>query len=167
MLAMDAEDLGKEYVDLYKTYSEGDATESEMEVFRAMQPMPGGRYLNYACGRWSESIKLLRQEGFDLYGYEPFVQDGQDLPSHILTRPDQLADLQFDGLMSHNFIEHLQDPAALFHELDSILKPGGCMVHATVCYEYAIEYTRFHLLFFLGRSTERLAKRCGFEVGEL
>ncbi len=167
MLAMGAEELGREYVDLYKTYSESDATDSEIRVFRAMQPKLGGRYLNYGCGRWSESVPRLREEGYDVYGYEPFVQDGPNLPSYILTRPDQLCDLQFDGIMSHNFIEHLQDPAAMLRELDAILAPGGSMVHATPCYEYAYEFTRFHLVFFLGRSIETLAARCGFRVEDI
>jgi len=38
------------------------------------------------------------------------------------------------------------------------------MAHATPCFEYLFEYTRFHLFFFPGRSREVLAQRAGLKI---
>ena len=40
------------------------------------------------------------------------------------------------------------------------------MAHATPCFEYLYEFTRFHLFFFLGRSRELLAKSAGLDLSE-
>ncbi len=167
MLQMEARALGKEYSDLYKTYSEGDSTESEMEAFLALEPVKGRRYLNYGCGAWSSSIEKLREDGYDLYGYEPFAQAEEASPSYILTRPEQLQEGYFDGVMSHNFLEHVQDPVSFLVETKRLLGPGGKMLHATPCYEYEYEFTRFHLFFFLGRSVQVIADRSGLVAGDL
>jgi len=46
----------------------------------------------------------------------------------------------------------------------SLTKAGSLMSHATPCFDYKFEFTRFHLFFFLGRSREVLAKRAGLDV---
>ena len=43
----------------------------------------------------------------------------------------------------------------------SLLRPGGRMSHATPCFEYRYQYTRFHLHFFAGRSRALLAQKAG------
>ena len=65
---------------------------------------------------------------------------------------------------SNDLIEHLQNPVEELCFMKSLLKPDGKMYHATGCYEYAFEYTRFHLFFFLGRSLQLLAQKSGLEV---
>lgn len=166
MLRMSAEDLGREYRELYATYEEGDSTVSEIASFRLMELRPGGRYLNYGCGRWSRSIPALRAEGYDVIGYEPFSHEGA-LPAYVKTSEAELASLKFDGILTHNILEHVQDPVAFNLRLGSWLRPGGRIVHATPCYEYAFEYTRFHVLFLPGRSAEVLAARSGMKAGPL
>lgn len=166
MLRMSARALGREYRELYATYDEGDATGSEIGSFRLMGLRPGGLYLNYGCGRWSRSIPTLRAEGYDVIGYEPFSQEG-DLPSYVKTSEAELSALKFDGILTHNILEHVQDPVAFNLQLASWLKPGGRIVHATACYDYAYEFSRFHLLFFTGRSAEVLAARSGMTLGPL
>jgi len=46
------------------------------------------------------------------------------------------------------------------------LKPEGRMAHATPCFEYLYEYTRFHLFFFPGRSRFHLARNAGLKIDE-
>jgi len=166
MLRMSAKDLGREYRELYATYEEGDSTDSEISSFRLMQLRPGGRYLNYGCGRWSRSIPRLRAEGYDVIGYEPFSHEGS-LPEYVKTSEEELSSLSFDGILTHNILEHVQDPVAFNRLLGSWLKPDGRLVHATACYEYAYEFSRFHTLFFPGRSAEVLASRSGMKIGPL
>jgi hypothetical protein len=38
------------------------------------------------------------------------------------------------------------------------------MSHATPCFEYRFEFTRFHLFFFLGRSRSLLARQAGLQI---
>lgn len=166
MLRMSAQELRREYRELYATYEEGDSTDSEIASFRLLDLRPGGRYLNYGCGRWSRSISKLRAEGFDVIGYEPFSHEGE-LPDYVKTDETDFSSLRFDGILTHNILEHVQDPVAFNRQLASWLKPGGRIAHATPCYDYAYEFTRFHVLFLPGRSAEVLAARSGMELGPL
>jgi len=45
-----------------------------------------------------------------------------------------------------------------------LLQPGGKMAHATPCFEYLYEYTRFHLFFFLGRYHQLFADKADLAV---
>ena len=45
-----------------------------------------------------------------------------------------------------------------------LLKQGGCMVHGSGCYEYAFEYTRFHLTFFTGKSLDFLGRTLNMDI---
>ena len=50
----------------------------------------------------------------------------------------------------------------------SMMTDDGVMVHGSGCYDYAFEYTRFHLTFFTGNALEYLGKETGlgYELGE-
>lgn len=71
---------------------------------------------------------------------------------------------QFDGIFSNNVLEHLSQPADDLRRMKGWLKPGATMAHATPCFEYLYEYTRFHLFFFPGRSRELLADQAGLRI---
>jgi hypothetical protein len=67
--------------------------------------------------------------------------------------------------MSHNLLEHLVDPVAELRFMRSLLRDEHSrMVHATACFRYEIEYSRFHLFFFTGRSLEVIAARTGMRL---
>lgn len=167
MLAMTPAELALEYKELYATYDEADSTASELASFRLLGLRPGGVYLNYGSGRWSRSIEILRTEGYEVWGYEPFVRSGERLPSYLLTEESALTGRRFDGILTHNILEHVQDPVGFTRQLAGWLRPEGRLVHATACFEYAYEISRFHLCFFPGRSAGRLAERAGLELGPL
>jgi SAM-dependent methyltransferase len=145
---------------LYTDYSEVDSTAEEIRAFRALDPKPGGVYLNWGSGAWSESVERLRSEGFDVWGYEPHA----DVQSEFVVRRRDQISARFDGVFSNNLIEHLFDPAAQFADWKSLLKPGGRMAHASPCYEWLYAFTRFHVFFPLGDSPARLAERTGFRL---
>jgi hypothetical protein len=165
MLSLSRQALDTEYRDLYSVYEENDSTTLEIAAFDYLNPRPNGRYLNFGSGRWSSALSLLRQRGYDIVGFEPYSRtDGQ---GKVITREEELRQLRFDGIMSNNLIEHLQDPVAALTMQAALLKDqDSCMVHATSCYRYELEHSRFHLFFFVGRSVEVLARRAGLRVEE-
>ena len=159
-LELPPELIEADYRLLYQSYSEGDSTEQELRAFRALDPRPGGLYLNWGSGAWSGSVEQLRAEGFDVWGYEPFAQTSG--PYLVKSRGEISA--KFDGIFSNNVIEHLVDPADQFHDFGRVLKPGGRMAHASPCYDWRYAFSRFHVFFPMGEAPERLAARTGFSV---
>ena len=158
-------DLSEDFVNLdyallYSRYKEVNSTENEVRTFRSLDPTPGKLYLNWGCGIWSETIARLRDEGFDVWGFEPNAVSSDP---HIVSSREHIS-ARFDGIFSNNVIEHFRDPVGQFREFNQILKPGGVMAHSSPCYEYAYAVTRFHTLFLMGRSPEALARRTGFRV---
>jgi len=157
MLALDDEMLQLEYSLLYSVYSEGDTTSSTIRAFHLLNPTPNGVYLDYGCGGgWSEAINQLRMDGWNIYGFEPSASS--DSP-FVFSRLDQIQGMQFDGILTHNVLEHLVDPIGVTRNLANMLTNDGCIVHATACFDYLYEVSRFHLFFFTGRSPEMLAKK--------
>jgi SAM-dependent methyltransferase len=159
-LDLSEEFISRDYALLYTRYDEVNSTENEIRTFRSLRPKPGGVYLNWGCGGWSETIPKLRAEGFDVWGFDP---NSSSSNPYTVKRREEIS-ASFDGIFSNNVIEHFRAPVAQFEEFHRILKPGGVMAHSSPCYEYAYSCTRFHTLFLLGRSAEVLAKHTGFQV---
>ena len=111
---------------------------------------------------WAGTIDRLRDDGYDVWGYEPVARSTEPLRR----RPRRRDFGDFDAIFSNNVVEHFADPVGEFRRMRGHLRPGGLMVHASACYDLLYEDTRFHLAFFLGRSAEALAARTGFEVVE-
>lgn len=163
MLKMSPEELSKDYVQSYSVFSEGDSTAAEKEAFYSLNPTKEGCYLNYGCGDWSHSIKELREEGYCVYGYEPYASITNE--PYIIKSEEVLKTMKFDGIFSNNVLEHLADPIERFLFFGELLKDNTClMAHSTPCYEYCYEYTRFHLVFYTGKSLEYLCEKTGFSV---
>lgn len=162
MLQLNTEELSAEYDWHYRIFTEGDSTDQELRAFFALDPQPGGTYLNYGAGAWSRSVQQLRAQGWNILAYEP-TQSAQQ-QAGLITQPQELARHLFDGIYSNNVLEHLRHPVAELRHLASLLKPGARMSHATPCFEYLYEYTRFHLFFFTGRSRRYLAEQANLDI---
>lgn len=162
MMALGDSQLASEYSQHYHVYCEGDSRRKEIAAFHALNPQKGGRYLNFGAGAWSKSTIELRAEGWDVYDYEPHAPGGAQ--DWVLRSYDQLQAVKFDGVFSNDILEHFKDPVAALSRMKTILRDGGRMSHCTGCYEYAYEYTRFHYVFYTGKSVELLADRCGFRA---
>lgn len=163
MLSLSKEELTQEYEWHYSVFSEGDTTEHEIRAFKSLNPIKEGIYLNYGSGAWSKAIKILRDEGWNVYGYEPHSNVASGLV-FIIGSKMKLQECQFDGIFSNNVLEHLRHPTDELMFMKSLLKENGRMSHATPCFEYLYDYTRFHLFFFVGKSKELLAKKAGLQV---
>jgi len=158
-------ELSQEYEWHYSVYDEGDSTEQELRAFHALQPSRDGAYLNYGSGAWSRSIQILRAEGWNVLAFEPHdsASTGAD---YVISNRSLLSTMKFDGVFSNNVLEHLPQPVSELLYMRSLLKAGGRMSHATPCFEYLYEYTRFHLFFYLGRSRALLANQANLSITE-
>lgn len=163
MLSVSEAELSQDYEWHYQVFTEGDSTQQEIRAFHALKPEKSGTYLNWGAGAWSKSIESLRQDGWNVYGYEPHGSASSGGP-FILSTPAQLQEMCFDGIFSNNVLEHLRYPVRELSSLGKLLKPGGRMSHATPCFDYLYEFTRFHLFFFLGRSRKVLAKKANLHI---
>ena len=163
MLSLSKEELSNEYEWHYRVFSEGDSTEQELRAFHALNPERDKKYVNWGSGAWSHSVEVLRAGGWQVFGYEPHgsASRGGDA---ILRSLDELIALKPSGIYSNNVLEHLRHPIEELKTMSGLLPPGGMMSHATPCFEYRFEFTRFHLFFFLGRSRHFLADRAGLKM---
>lgn len=149
-----------DYQLLYSRYAEGNTTDNEVRTFHSLGPKPDGVYVNWGCGAWNETVIRLRNEGHDLWGFEP---SAAQTSGYVLKHKEELP-RPIAGIFSNNVIEHFVDPVVQFREFRDLLPPGGKMAHSSPCYEYLYPHTRFHTVFLLGRSPEVLAERTGFKV---
>lgn len=162
MLRLNAAELEQEYHWHYRLFTEGDSTEQEIRAFEALCPRPGGVYLNFGAGAWSASVQHLRAKGWNIVAYEPTGSARAQVG--VVNRREDLAEMRFDGIFSNNVLEHLRHPVQELQFLARLLQPGARMSHATPCYEYLYEYTRFHLFFYIGRSRQFLADKAGLRI---
>lgn len=162
MLALSPEELDREYAEHYFCYDEGDSTESEIRTFHYLNPKPEGIYLNFGCGRWSKSIQYARENGYNLFGFEPYASP--ETSEYIINDVEYLKSMKFDGIISNDVLEHLRYPDKTLSFMSELIKDDGVMVHTTHCYNYACEYTRFHLFFFTGNSLKLICEKAGLSV---
>lgn len=163
MLDLTPRQLAIEYRMLYSVYEENDSTDVEIRAFHGGRPSRGGTFLNWGCGAWAQSIARLRDEGYDVWGFEPFAPS--DHPFIVNHRGSLSA--KFDIIFSNNVIEHVQDPVQALQEMAEHLSSNGVMVHASPCFELRYMDTRFHLFFYLGESFDRIAALAGLNIAEM
>lgn len=165
MLDLTPAELTEEYERHYRAYEEGDSTESELRAFLALNPDKKGVYLNYGAGGWSSSVQQLRAQGWNVYAYEPHssaMHSGQH--DWLITSYSQLRTMRFAGIFSNNVLEHFRHPVQELERMTDLLAPGAHMAHATPCFEYLYEYTRFHLFFFTGEAKNLLIEKANLQL---
>lgn len=158
MFELNDQELGEDYQQHYSVFEEGDSSAQERRAFLSLQPTRQGVYLNYGAGRWSDTTQKLRNEGWNVYSYDPYADDNSQ--SHALTTAN-LEQQRFDGIFSNNVLEHLRHPAVDLRRQAGLLKPQGSLALATPCFAYLYEFTRFHLFFYTGRSRTVLLEQAG------
>ncbi|MFS2112681.1 class I SAM-dependent methyltransferase [Herbaspirillum frisingense] len=165
MLELTEAELSQDYEWHYRVFSEGDSTDQELRAFHLLNPSKDGVYLNYGAGGWSRSVQQLRAEGWNVLAFEPHSSAAAPVDYLIRSHAD-LQSMRFDGIFSNNVLEHLRHPVREMAQMTALLKEGGRMAHATPCFDYRYEFTRFHLFFYQGRSQQILADKAGLKIDD-
>lgn len=161
ILDLTAEELSQEYNLHYSAYEEGESKEREIRTFFSLNPSKSGIYLNYGSGSWSSTIPALRNEGWNILAYEP--HSSAAIRDWCISDINELQKIKFDGIFTNNVLEHFRNPVEELKKISGYLKSNGKMAHATPCFEYLYEFTRFHLYFYLGRSRRYMIEKAGLK----
>jgi SAM-dependent methyltransferase len=164
ILVLTEDELTLEYNMHYSAFKEGESKEREIRAFKSLKPHKDGIYLNYGAGSWSSTVPTLREEGWNIVAYEPHAAAATC--NWSISDINVLKNMKFDGIFTNNVLEHFRDPVLELQKISELLKPGASMAHATPCYEYLYEFTRFHLFFFVGRSRNFMIKEAGLKQEE-
>lgn len=152
MRRLSAAGLAEAYKWHYRACPPGDSTGQALRAFYALAPRRDRSCLNDGTGGTSRSVQRLRQQGWNVRGFEPHDVQGSD--GSTLRRLEQLQAQRFDGIFSNDVLEHLRDPVEELRFMAGLRRPQGRMAHATACFEYGYAFTRFHLFFH--RALQRL-----------
>lgn len=164
-LKLGQEGIDEDYWVHYLGFKEGDSTDKEIRAFYMLNPDKEHVYLNYGCGSWSKSVEILRNEGYQVYGYEPYAADIDN--SYIIGGKDNIKDMRFDGIFSNDLLEHLINPIEDLKFMKSLLlRSESKMAYSTACFSYKYEITRFHTHFFTGNSANVMADAAGLKIVE-
>jgi len=165
MLNLTLEELGAKYKELFDGgYVGFDSTNIEVAVFNYLNPRKDGVYLNWGAGSKLRTSEILKNKGYTLYGFEPY-ESSTKKDDLTITDFDALATMKFDGIMSNDFIEHVQSPVDALIDMKKYLKDSSCiMAHSTECWHYVYEISPFHLFFFEGHSIAVMADRADLLV---
>jgi hypothetical protein len=152
----------QDYVSLDLVYKESNAVEYETRTFMSLNPKKDGIYLNFGSGNACSTINNLRSQGWNIIGYEPYLPNSSP---NIIKNKEDLLKYKFDGIMSNNLLEHLQDPVQDLLFMKSLLKgKTDLMARSTPCYKYCCEISKYHLYFFVDKSIEYLCLNSGLFV---
>ena len=110
-----------------------------------------------------KSTHILRSQGRCIFAYVPHDNKVSNYDHEIKSKADLLK-IKFDGVLSNNVLEHIRHPLAELDFIKNILKLDVLTTHVISFFEYAYEYKRFRLFFYLGRSRELLAKKLNLEI---
>jgi hypothetical protein len=156
IIAESKQAFAQRYQKLYESgWRETDSTGAEMCAIEKLGLLPGQKCLNWGSGSISQTRTKAQQLGIVVDLYEPYDPYAKNVLNSVVETA------LYDGIISNNVMEHLQDPVSELIKMSSHLKEGGVMVHKTPCWNYVYEWTEYHLFFFVGRSVDVMAKQAG------
>lgn len=153
MLMLSTEQITNAYRSLYGSgYKEMDATDWEYKIFSTLNPKTNGLYINWGAGT-SKTSEMAKMNGYTILNYDP------GMPSELgYLSLEEVKSLKVDGIISNNVLDHLQDPISDLLLMKSLLREGGMMVHASDGFRYSVHFTKFHLFFFIGKSSQYISQ---------
>lgn len=153
-LNLNKEEISKDYVDLYSYYSEGDTSKYILHCLDKINLGKDKVYLDYACGNNIETLNLLNNHNYNVYGHDAYV-------NNIHTKfIKNLKDVKnIDIIYSSNYIEHVIEPFEDLQILIDLLNDNGKLVLISGCWEYKYEISHYHTFFFLGKSLKYLCEK--------
>ena len=130
-----------------------------MALLRKLGLKRGDKVLNWGSGPATRLADNARtQFGVEFDNFDPYVHES----AFAIRKLEDLG--TYDCIVSMDTLEHLLKPVETLGILKRYLKPGGRMVHHTPCYRYEYEYSKMHVVFYLGRSTGVLASKLDMDV---
>lgn len=123
----EAVDLSKYYADYPMKRMKADYFFNRMygnrlHILRAHGLSPDHKILEHGCGE-GQYIAFLKDHGFsNVSGYDPYSLEYA--ASDVLSQ-------SYDVVVSHEVIEHLDDPEQVISQLSNLLVPGGLLIIGT------------------------------------
>ncbi len=121
---------------------------------------PGMVGLDFGCGPGPALAGMLTEAGMAMSLYDPFFHDSV-----------QALERQYDFLTCTEVVEHLHQPAQVFHQMDGLHKPGGWLGVMT-CFQ--TDDARFanwhyrrdptHVVFYREHTLAVIADQLGWEL---
>lgn len=152
-LNLPLDEIQKDYEDVYSYYKEGDTTKYILEVLNSLDICKDKtkKYLDFACGKWNSIIPHLRNNGYNIIGYDKYISSNEYIVNTI--------DDKFDIIYNCNYIEHFINPMSNMSEIVSLLNDNGYIIFITQCFEYCIEFTHYHTFFFSDKALNIIAAK--------
>jgi hypothetical protein len=159
-LQLPHEEISRDYEDVYSYYNEGDATDLILQVFADIPFFynKSFSYLDYACGKWNRLVSILKNQGYNIDGYDKYVNNN----SYIINT--LISDKKYDIIYNNNYIEHLIDPIQEIKNITNLLNDNGILVCITECFKYCIEFTHYHTFFFNDKSLLVICDKLDLEL---
>ncbi|MEX2476714.1 class I SAM-dependent methyltransferase [Marinobacter sp.] len=120
----------------------------------------GARGLDFGCGPGPALARIMEEAGMGMCLYDPFFYPD----TTVLEQP-------YDFVTCTEVVEHLHNPAAVFRQLDALVKPGGWLAvmtcfqtddHQFANWHYRRDPT--HVVFYREATLARIAKIRGWTL---
>lgn len=158
-LNLSNEEIENDYIDAYSYYSEGNTKNYILDALNSLDLFKDKNksYLDYACGKKNTTIEMLFDKGYNIYGYDKYVECNSKFFINNITN------MKFDVIYCNNYIEHLIKPYEDLLKMVEHINKGGYLILISSCFEYVIEYTHYHTFFFSDKSLNILAEKLDLE----
>lgn len=89
--------------------------------------------LDFGCGKDSAIIYVLKENSYEMFGYDLFYKDDREL-----------LDKKYDFITSSETIEHFQNPKKEFELFDKLLNKNGALYLMTLIYDEKIDFEKWY-----------------------
>lgn len=119
--------------------------------------------LDFGCGTGPVIAHQLRQKGYQIVLYDA-----------IFHKDNNALSQQYDFIYCCEVIEHFHQPAQMFTQLRSLIKPGGKLYCMTLLYQPQLDFQQWHykndpthVLFYPRKSIDYIRQRFDFAQVEV
>ncbi len=115
--------------------------------------------LDFGCGKDSPIVKILRNNEYKIFEYDPYFFDDK-----------KLLEQKYDYIACCEVIEHFYTPKKEFELFKKLLKNGGVLYLMTGIYKDNIDFSKWwykndltHVFIYTDKTFEWIKKEFGFE----
>jgi SAM-dependent methyltransferase len=154
------------------------------DLSRMFRNVPGltlySRVLDVGCGSGSLLFRLAEAGFTNLWGVDPFLDDGVDIDGCgqiLVAEMSSLTGLTFDLIMLHHSLEHMVDQRAALKEIGRLLSPQGtCIIRIPVAgsdpwKRYGADWAELdaprHICLHSPRSLKAIAQAAGLRIAHV